>query len=702
MNIKYVLGIIYLFIAVFPLTLAVLSYRTKEKTTINRFLFFIYLLLTHWVLCNAFKQFSLTENGVLFWQAMKYTGIAFLPVFILMAAIEFSQFKPFFKTMCYKALFIMASIIVMVMLTNPFHHFFYKTISVSMEPFVSLQWTNGLWYWILTFYSFLLIILAVVSILIDFIRQPRIYKTKPAIILAGILIPTVLNILYDSAFTDQRFPIEVTPLTFIVSMLFVYYALYIYKPSHVIPIARDLIVDNTYNPIILFDNNYFTLDINKAFSSLLGADRKDWIGRSVNEYPPSFRSFLPSPYLKHKQPEQLVSIAHQNAMKYYKCNSLVLRDRKNKAIGQLTVLSDISELKATMDRLEYLSMHDQLTGLKNRMYFEKQLHYFDREPYLPLGVIIGDVNGLKMVNDAFGHETGDLLLKKAALAIARCCIGQYTVARMAGDEFAILLPKTGEETMIKLIRQIKQVCSATDSLPTQLSISFGYAIKYNNNDKIINIMKQADEMMYRQKMLERRSIRSTMMETLLQALAERNIETEEHLERTREQAVELGKRLDLPGYLLDDLSLLALLHDIGKLGVPDHILLKPGKLNAEEWEIMKQHSIKGYSIAAAMPELISIAQAILYHHERWDGMGYPYGLHGEQTPLLSRIIAVVDAFDVMTHDRCYHRAISAKAALQEIKRCSGTQFDPAIAQVFIEMKQEERRGLNLLDQNTAH
>jgi HD-GYP domain-containing protein (c-di-GMP phosphodiesterase class II) len=167
------------------------------------------------------------------------------------------------------------------------------------------------------------------------------------------------------------------------------------------------------------------------------------------------------------------------------------------------------------------------------------------------------------------------------------------------------------------------------------------------------------------------------------ALEERNIETMEHMDRTRQLAISLGINIGLPDYLLNDLSLLALLHDIGKLGIPDEILLKPGPLNAQEWEVMKNHSEKGYHIASSIPEMISIAQAILHHHEHWNGRGYPYGLQGEEIPLLSRIISIVDAFDVMTHDRPYHQAITPTDALKEIRSCAGSQFDPELARVFI-------------------
>lgn len=162
------------------------------------------------------------------------------------------------------------------------------------------------------------------------------------------------------------------------------------------------------------------------------------------------------------------------------------------------------------------------------------------------------------------------------------------------------------------------------------------------------------------------------------------------MERTREMAIRLGKALSLSDGELGKLALLAVLHDIGKIAIPHSILLKPGKLTDAEWEIMKTHTEKGYRIANASKELKPIGEYILHHHERWDGGGYPGGLAGDEIPLLSRIITVVDSHDVMVHDRPYHRAMSGEAAEAELRRCSGTQFDPKLVKVFLEVLKEER------------
>jgi diguanylate cyclase (GGDEF)-like protein len=696
MKLAYIIASIYFLVAVITITFSFLSYLNRKKTKTTWRLTIIYLLLAIWVLSNAFMQLGSTESTIIFWHEIKNIVIPFIPVLLFLASVNYTSVKLPFKRDKYYLFFVIPMITLILFLTNSLHGLFRKSLLVVTTEIISVEAVNGFWYWIHGCYSYMMIAFAILVMLQDFLRQPQIYKTRPGIILIGIIIPTVLNFYFDSGFVSHLVQdIEVTPLAFTVSMIFVYYAMNIYKPKNIIPIARNLIVESMGNPIILFDKNNITIDANRAATRLLKSRREFLLGKSIEEYPGNWQQILLLNEVNQID-QKVISINENQAIKYYTYRQVLLRDKKLRIIGRLIVLNDISELQEAMNRLEYLSLHDQLTGLKNRIFFEQQLQALDQEQFYPLGIVIGDVNGLKVVNDAFGHESGDLLLQRTAAVFEECCGERYMVARIGGDEFAILLPNTDSNKITDLIDVIKKQCETDKIKPTQLGVSFGFAIKTRKNQNIREVLKKADELMYKQKMLEFRSVRSSMIATLLKALAERNIETEEHLERTRKLANELGKAVNLPGHLLDDLSLLALLHDAGKLGIPDYILLKKDKLNQDEWEIMKQHSERGYSIASSIPELASIAEAILYHHERWDGKGYPHRLTGKEIPLLSRIIAIVDAFDVMTHDRPYHTAISVDQALEEIARCSGTQFDPLIASAFINMKKAQPRTVDVI------
>ncbi len=332
--------------------------------------------------------------------------------------------------------------------------------------------------------------------------------------------------------------------------------------------------------------------------------------------------------------------------------------------------------------LQQSAFYDSLTGLHNRTHLDKALPQYRSKEYLPLSVIVGDVNGLKVTNDVFGHLAGDEILKKIADILRNACSKDDLIIRWGGDEFFIFLPGKDKTVTDKLSKEIKKACLEEDNSKIKLSISLGSATREHINDDIESVMKRAEDRMYRHKLLETKSFRSSLMKSLKETLVEKCFETAGHAERMSKLSTVLGSSMDLMGSELDDLKVLAMLHDIGKVVIDDSILNKPGPLNEEEWREIKKHSEAGYRIAQASFELSQIATYILYHHERWDGKGYPLGKKGIEIPLLSRIITVIDAYDVMTHDRPYKKAISHQAAIEELQRCAGKQFDPNVVDLL--------------------
>ncbi len=362
-----------------------------------------------------------------------------------------------------------------------------------------------------------------------------------------------------------------------------------------------------------------------------------------------------------------------------------IHDRGGSVIGVVVVLRDITERVRAEEQIRYLSFHDKLTGLYNRAYFEEELERTDTPRRLPVSLIMGDVNGLKLVNDAFGHQYGDGLLRRIGQTLRSCCRKEDVVARWGGDEFAIILPRAPREVADKVCSRIREACGRIEEDPVQLSIALGFDTKDDPNRDIRDVLKAAEDWMYRRKLVEGKSARGSIISSLRRTLSERTSETEEHSQRLQNLALAVGRALGLSGSQLDELALLAVLHDIGKVAVPDTILMKPDRLTPQEWVIMKKHPEAGYRIAHAAGNLSYIADDILSHHEWWDGTGYPRGLKGKDIPLLARIVAVVDAYDVMTRGRAYREAICREDALAELRRCSGTQFDPDIVETFIRL-----------------
>lgn len=354
-----------------------------------------------------------------------------------------------------------------------------------------------------------------------------------------------------------------------------------------------------------------------------------------------------------------------------------------KSLCCLISMTDISKRKEHEERIKYLSFHDSLTGAYNRAFFEEELRRLDTERNLPISIIMADLNGLKLVNDTFGHQTGDELLKTSVQILQKLTRQEDIVARVGGDEFVILLPRTSEEQARDMINRINHECRITDLNGIKVSISMGVACKTEPGVDINKIRTLSDERMYSKKMLEDKSNRKHMITSLLRILNEKTFETEEHCFRLASLGSRLGEKMGLSDEQLERLKVLAVMHDIGKIAVPEDILAKPNKLSDEEYTEISRHPESGYRIVNMTPEFGHISEEILSHHERWDGKGYPRGLKGNEIPIVARVLAVVDALDVMTNDQIYRKAMSPEAAKAELIKNAGTQFDPEIVKVLI-------------------
>ena len=362
-------------------------------------------------------------------------------------------------------------------------------------------------------------------------------------------------------------------------------------------------------------------------------------------------------------------------------------DLNKEVYGTIYVGRDITKRKQQEDTLRYLNHHDVLTGIYNRSYLEEKRIEIDREENLPLSIIVCDVDGLKLVNDAFGHTAGDTLLKITTDILVQSSRREDLIIRTGGDEFCILLPRTSYQEA-EMIQNAIHDKSREGKLTVENdllypSISTGCSTKTVSSTNFEEVFKEAEDYMYQHKLLARKGVHSMFLKYITTTIFEKSNETQEHCQRMSNMAKALGEQLQLPNRDLDTLELAASLHDIGKISIDLSILQKPERLNNDEWEIIKKHPETGWRIAQAVPDLYQISDIILYHHEHWDGTGYPRGLAGNAIPLMSRIISIVDSFDAMTQDRPYQKGISTNEAIEEIKKNIGKQFDPQLAQIFI-------------------
>jgi len=278
-------------------------------------------------------------------------------------------------------------------------------------------------------------------------------------------------------------------------------------------------------------------------------------------------------------------------------------DENGEVWGLVGIASDVTERIELKEKLMKLSYTDSLTEVYNRACFEDKKDELNNEKYLPLGIIMGDVNGLKVVNDTFGHLEGDRLLKEMAQILKKSISQNDLIFRWGGDEFVILMPNCNESKCEQVISNIMDKCNKCDFNLIKMSISLGSAIKECLEGDIYKNLKEAEEKLYKQKFLKEKSIRSSIIFSLNKSLQEKNIETEQHTKRLVDYSIKIGKKLKFTTTQLEELELVTKLHDIGKIGISEEILLKPAKLSEEEFKEIKTHTEKGYRILNASGEI---------------------------------------------------------------------------------------------------
>lgn len=365
-------------------------------------------------------------------------------------------------------------------------------------------------------------------------------------------------------------------------------------------------------------------------------------------------------------------------------NAAPIKDGEGKMNGIVVVFRDITSKREKQKRVEYLSYHDVLTGLYNRRYVEDALKRMETARNLPFTVMVMDINGLKLTNDAFGHDLGDSLLRRAAQIMEKEAREEDILARIGGDEFVLLMPKTtakeAEEMKMKLLQRAEKIMVG----PVGVSMAVGYATKTMPSQNILEVQKAADNNMYRDKLKNGKIIKKQMLKTIMEIVEKKFPMESAHMNRVAAMAQSTGRSLGLKDEALRQLFLAGKYHDIGKIAVPKELLEKKEPLSEQEREVLKKHAETSYQILKSIEELAYIAEDVLYHHERFDGKGYPEGLKGKDIPLHARILSVVDAYETMVGRRPYHRAYDEEEAKEELKRHAGTQFDPEVVRIFLE------------------
>lgn len=437
----------------------------------------------------------------------------------------------------------------------------------------------------------------------------------------------------------------------------------------------------------LLDKEGKILDYHAMQEEKLFAASKQFVDRGIHEvFPEHLSDSFMSAIKKALETEKMQTIEYSLEMNQirYDFEARLASCGSDRVVG---IVRDITERKKSEEKLVEISIHDSLTGLYNRYYFENEILRLQKEEMMSFCVAMFDLDGLKLINDTMGHAVGDQYLMAAAKIIRNAFPSDSIISRIGGDEFCVIALNKKNEEIQESIKRFNEGFQGfnQESHVIQMSISFGYVFAEQKDINIYEMLREADNRMYRVKLHRRRSMKSEVVQAMKKMLEARDFITEGHATRMEELAVSLSLAIGIPEKDIDDIRLLAQFHDIGKVGIPDYILTKPSKLSHEEFEVMKRHTEIGHRIAESSVDLLPIADFILKHHEYWNGKGYPFGLKGTDIPVECRVLAIVDAYDAMTNDRPYRKALSKEAALEELKRCSGTQFDPMLVEKFVDM-----------------
>lgn len=351
-----------------------------------------------------------------------------------------------------------------------------------------------------------------------------------------------------------------------------------------------------------------------------------------------------------------------------------------------SIIFDVTERVEIARQNEYLAYHDYLTGLYNRRYYEEEYQRRIAGGNFPIGLFLGDVDGFKEYNDTYGHAEGDKVLRKIADNLRTLVGGDGVLARIGGDEFAIIVSNRDKPGMRDYLDKLNHEydCAAIGSPISELpTISWGYSLQRETTDTLDKLEEEAEAFMYNRKFYSHQSMRSKTVNAIMETLFTKSEREKNHSERVGLLSEAIARQMHLSNDAADKIRVAGFLHDIGKIGIDESILNKDGVLDANEWEIIKLHPAKSAGILDKTHEYQGISKIVLSHHERFDGQGYPSRLQADAIPLEARIIAVADTYDAITNDRPYRKALDKSAAISELKKIAGSQLDPEIVSVFI-------------------
>ena len=435
--------------------------------------------------------------------------------------------------------------------------------------------------------------------------------------------------------------------------------------------------------------------LNKAAEELTGWLSEEAKGRNFEEVFRILcgkdRKACPNPVAQVLKEEKRIELADDTILiardgfeRYINDSAAPIFDHTHTITGVVLVFRDSTEQRKKQHEILSLSFTDSLTRLNNRRFYDQVKAEVDKDPYYPLTLVIADVNGLKLTNDAFGHEAGDELLRKVAEVLKNTCREDDIISRIGGDEFVLLLPQTDALHAQAIVKRINNALLKEEVRGIQVSVSFGYAVKEEKEHLFEDTFKIAEDVMYQNKLASSTVFKKKVINALLERLFSRDSTSEEHSNLVGSYCAAFARELRYPEDEIEEMRLAGHYHDLGKIAIEPSILIKStDQLTKSEALELRRHAEIGYNILRSVGEYASFAEAVLYHHERYDGNGYPQGLKRDEIPQQAQILAIANTYADLTGPNFESKQYSESEAKAFLRRKANTTFNPELVEFFI-------------------